>query len=214
MSKPVDRPDAVLSRVEALYTAGLSEHGPTARAIGWRDEETRVLRYQVMANVLAGDRGPLSVLDWGCGYGGLFTYLVDDLGVDVSHYDGYDLSAEMIAAAGRVLPPDRTRLVRSDALSADGDADYSFVSGTFNVRYEATDEQWLAYVQSTLTELWAHSRKGLAFNLLSTYVDWREPHLYYGDPAAFFDFCKRTMSRRVSLYHDYPLFEWTISVRR
>jgi SAM-dependent methyltransferase len=210
----MERPDGVLNKVAALYTAGLSEHGPTARAIGWRDEETRILRYQVLANVLGGDRGPMSVIDWGCGYGGLYTYLVDQVGADVSQYDGYDLSAEMIAAAGNTLPAARTRLVQSDAITAGIEADYSFVSGTFNVRYEASDEQWLAYIQATLADLWAHSRKGLAFNLLSTYVDWREPHLYYGDPGTFFDLCKRTMSRRVSLFHDYPLFEWTMVVRR
>lgn len=214
MAKSAARPDSVLSKVAALYTAGLHEHGATARAIGWRDEATRVLRYEVLAHVLGGDRGPMSILDWGCGYGGLFTYLVDDLGADVSRYDGYDLSAEMIAAAGQHLPSDRTRLVQSDAVAPGAEADYSFVSGTFNVRYEASDEQWLAYIEATLSDLWAHSRKGLAFNLLSTYVDWREPHLYYGDPGAFFDFCKRTMSRRVSLHHDYPLYEWTMIVRR
>jgi SAM-dependent methyltransferase len=214
MAARTDRPDAVLSKVAELYTSGLTAHGPTARAIGWRDEETRILRYQVLANVMGADRGPLSVIDWGCGYGGLFTYLVGELGADVTRYDGYDLSAEMIAAAAKALPADRTRLVQSDAIAPGADADYSFVSGTFNVRYEATDEQWLAYIHATLADLWTHSNKGLAFNLLSTYVDWRDPHLYYGDPASFFDFCKRTMSRKVSLFHDYPLFEWTIVVRR
>ena len=214
MAKPAGRPDTVLSKVAALYTAGLSEHGATARAIGWRDDETRILRYRYLANVLGGDRGPMSVIDWGCGYGGLFTYLVNDVGADVSRYDGYDLSAEMLTAAAGALPADRTRLIQSDAITAGSEVDYSFVSGTFNVRYDASDEQWLAYVQATLADLWQHSRKGLAFNLLSTYVDWREPHLYYGDPGAFFDFCKRTMSRRVSLFHEYPLYEWTIVVMR
>ena len=57
------------------------------------------------------------------------------------------------------------------------------------------------------------SKKGFGFNLLSTYVDWKEDHLYYGDPLFFFDFCKRHVSRYVSLLHDYPLYEWTILVR-
>ena len=39
--KPVARPDAVLAKVSALYTESLATHGPSARAIGWRDEETR-----------------------------------------------------------------------------------------------------------------------------------------------------------------------------
>ena len=55
--------------------------------------------------------------------------------------------------------------------------------------------------------------KALAFNLLSTYVDWQEPHLFYGDPLFWFDHCKRNYSRQVALLHDYPLYEWTIVVR-
>jgi SAM-dependent methyltransferase len=206
-----DRPDAVLAKVAALYTENLATHGPSARAIGWRDEETRVLRYDVLAQVLAGDRGPLSVIDWGCGYGGLFTHLTAALGVDVTRYDGYDLSSEMLAAASH-LPSDHVRLIQSDAIV--NDADYAFVSGTFNVRYDAADAQWLGYIHNALDSLWSHARKGLAFNLLSTYVDWQEPHLYYGDPRVFFDHCKRHFSKKVSLFHDYPLYEWTIVVRR
>jgi hypothetical protein len=57
------------------------------------------------------------------------------------------------------------------------------------------------------------SRRGFAFNLFTTYVDWKEDHLYYGDPGFFFDFCKRELSRSVALLHDYPLWEWTMVVR-
>ncbi len=210
MANPEGRPDAVLEKVAALYTENLATHGPSARAIGWRDEATRILRYDVLANVLKGDRGPLTVIDWGCGYGGLFTYLRDK-GTDVARYDGYDLSPEMIAAAS-VLAGDRVRLFQSDSVTAD--ADYAFVSGTFNVRFDAPDDQWFAYITSTLDRLWSHSRKGIAFNLLSTYVDWQEQHLYYGDPRVFFDYCRRKFTKSVALYHDYPLYEWTIVARR
>jgi hypothetical protein len=44
-------------------------------------------------------------------------------------------------------------------------------------------------------------------------VDWKQDDLYYGDPLFFFDHCKRTFSRTVTLLHDYPLYEWTIHVR-
>jgi len=45
-------------------------------------------------------------------------------------------------------------------------------------------------------------------------VDWKQDNLYYGDPFLFFDYCKRNISRYVSLLHDYPLYEWTIIVRK
>ena len=59
------------------------------------------------------------------------------------------------------------------------------------------------------------SRRGFAFNLLTSYsdVDRRRPDLYYADPLAYFDHCKRTFSRNVALLHDYGEWEFTILVR-
>ena len=33
--------------------------------------------------------------------------------------------------------------------------------------------------------------------------------LYYADPRAFFDLCKRHYSKQVALLHDYGLYEFT-----
>jgi len=38
--------------------------------------------------------------------------------------------------------------------------------------------------------------------------------LYYADPIFLFEHCRRTFSRFVSLIHDYPLYEFTILVRK
>jgi hypothetical protein len=78
-----------------------------------------------------------------------------------------------------------------------------------------SDAAWLGYVETTLDRLAALGRRGFAFNLLSRYSDpdRRRPDLYYGDPLALFDHCKRRFSPRVALLHDYPLWEFTILVR-
>jgi hypothetical protein len=56
------------------------------------------------------------------------------------------------------------------------------------------------------------SARGLAFNLFTTYVDFRNDDLFYADPAEFFSLCRRELSRYVTLLHDYPLYEWTLVV--
>ena len=60
------------------------------------------------------------------------------------------------------------------------------------------------------------SRTGFAFNALSLYSDpdRRRPDLYYADPLYWFDHCKRRYCRFVALLHDYPLYEFTILVRK
>ena len=52
--------------------------------------------------------------------------------------------------------------------------------------------------------------------MLSTYSDpdRRRDDLYYADPREMFDICSRRFSPRVSLLHDYPLYEFTIIVRK
>jgi SAM-dependent methyltransferase len=197
-----------LRRVRDLYAAGLATHGATPAAVGWHDAGAQHLRFSRLARVLddhpAG--GPADVADWGCGYGALLAHL-DARGAAIARYDGYDLSPDMLAAA----PADpRCRWIHGSELERD--YDYVFVSGAFNVRLGTPEAGWAEHVRATLRALHARTRRGLAFNLLTSWVDWRSDDLFYADPAEWFTFCRRELSRAVSLQHDYPLYEWTMIV--
>jgi SAM-dependent methyltransferase len=202
-----------LAGVAELYSRNLTEHGLGSRSVGWRDEASQQLRFSKLADVIEPDRAQrgITVNDLGCGYGAMFRFLDGLPGVRLERYVGYDISEEMLAAGRRFVPDERVELVHGAQVTEV--ADYSFVSGTFNVRFGANDEVWGRHVEDTIVELARASRHGFAFNLLSTYVDWKKEDLFYADPFRFFDFCKRNISRYVSLLHDYPLYEWTILVR-
>lgn len=200
--------DEKLKGVRDLYEKSLSEHGATPKGVGWRDERTHELRFERLSRLIDTDP-PVSVNDLGCGYGAFLGYLLAR-GIRVEQFRGFDISARMLDEARRRFP--RAEWVLGSKLTVP--ADYSFASGIFNVRLSESEDSWRAHIEQTLEELHRHSRRGFAFNLLSTYVDYREPHLYYGDPCAFFDLCKRRFSKNVALFHDYPLFEWTILVRK
>jgi hypothetical protein len=60
------------------------------------------------------------------------------------------------------------------------------------------------------------SKKGFAFNILTGYSDpeRQRADLYYADPLFFFDYCQKNFSRFVALLHDYPLYEFTILVKK
>ena len=85
-----------------------------------------------------------------------------------------------------------------------------------NVKQQASDAEWASYVHETIADLAALGARGFGFNALTLYsdADKRRPDLYYADPLELFDHCKRTYSRFVTLLHDYPLYEFTILVRR
>jgi SAM-dependent methyltransferase len=202
-----------LAGVEALYTANLAQHGTSSASVGWPDPDAQRLRFDKLAYVIAADppAAEITVNDWGCGYGAMFRYLDERRDIALGGYTGYDLSAEMLAAARAFVDDPRATWIQGSEVSAT--ADYSFVSGTFNVRMEAGEAAWQSYVEDTLRLLAQRSRRGFAFNLLTSYVDWRKDDLFYGDPAHFFRFCTENLSRYVTLLHDYPLYEWTIAVR-
>lgn len=208
-----------LADIAHLYEENLQEHGAGARSVGWKADDEQALRFDRLCRVFgsepersrkADDDSPISIADLGCGYGAMFDYLASRSDLTISAYYGYDIAEPMLEAARSRIADERAHWISGSKILHE--VDYSFVSGSFNVRFEASDEDWKAYIQAAILELAQHSRRGLAFNLLSTYVDWKESHLFYGDPLEFFDFCKRRLSRFVTLIHDYPLYEWTIVV--
>jgi hypothetical protein len=95
-------------------------------------------------------------------------------------------------------------------------AEFAVASGIFNVRMGVPERNWREYVLDTIDDLASLARRGFAFNALTIYsdADRRRPDLYYADPLELFDHCKRKYSRAVALMHDYPLYEFTLIVRR
>lgn len=200
------------SRISALYSENLERNGPVSTAVGWNTPESQRLRFEKLTSVVDPSSQPFSVNDYGCGYGAHLDHLLE-CGMTVSAYHGYDLSEKMLDTARAQLGGFQGELDLRQGSALETVADYTFVSGTFNVRFDASEDEWKQFILGKLDEMHRLSLKGFAFNLLSTYVDWKEPHLFYGDPLFWFDHCKRNYSRQVALLHDYPLYEWTIVVR-
>ena len=69
---------------------------------------------------------------------------------------------------------------------------------------------------STIDKMFLACEKGISFNAMSTYVDYQDEILYYSNPLDIFDYCKRNLTRKVVLRHDYLVkadsipYEYTI----
>ncbi len=197
-----------LAQQQSFYRQLLEKHGPTFKGVSWRTKASQDLRFEKLLTVITDDAGELvTVNDLGCGYGALFQFLVER-GIAIRRYYGYDISPDMLSGLSS-LGSNRIEAIQASRVTRE--ADYSFASGVFNLRFDVPNEIWRDHVRSLLRSLAAHSRRGFAFNLLTTYNDYQEDHLFYGDPCEWFDWCKREITPRVTLLHDYPLFEWTIT---
>lgn len=205
--------EKTLSKIETLYKENLLAHGVSSSSVGWPKEADQQLRFEKLTSLIMPSNDPVTINDYGCGYGAHLEFLVKKYGLNVTAYNGYDISVDMLKEARNNLEWFDGKLSLIDKSDIQTEADFTFVSGTFNVRFEATDAEWKTFIKEKLSEIAEHSARGFAFNLLSTYVDWKEPNLFYGDPLFWFDFCKNNFSRHVSLIHDYPLYEWTIVVK-
>jgi SAM-dependent methyltransferase len=194
------------------YDEKLRQHGPTPAGADWNSHASQELRFRQLEYLWEREPGA-SLLDYGCGYGALATY-VRQRG-HRGRYVGFDVSEQMIDAARTQLAAhDDCRLTsRREELAP---VDFAVASGVLNVKQGADDEAWHAYVWEVISDLAALGQRGFAFNALTRYsdVEKRRPDLHYADPLELFDRCKREFSRYVTLLHDYPLWEFTVIVRK
>lgn len=204
--------DQIIKAIEQYYKEKIQRFGPVPQGVDWNGNESQIIRFDQLTKIINEKSADFSLLDYGCGYGALLDYLIDHR-TNV-RYTGYDISIDMIEAA-RALHNKKT------AQWASGTSDlirydYVIASGIFNVKEGVNNDAWEAYMKETLSEMNDLSIKGFAFNILTEYSDPEKMknYLYYGSPAKLFDYCKATFTKSVALLHDYPLYEFTILVRK
>jgi SAM-dependent methyltransferase len=201
-----------LCDIAEYYTGKLSEYGEQPRGVDWNGEASQLLRFEQLVRVV--DKAEdFSINDLGCGYGALYDHLRVHYGN--FRYSGCDVSEAMIDAASRRHRDCRNVLFWVAAAPPER-ADYGVASGIFNVRLDRSDAEWHACLLRTLDSLDRTSQLGFAFNCLTSYSDSgkMKQYLYYADPCALFDHCKKHYSKNVALLHDYGLYEFTIVVRK
>lgn len=201
-----------LKEVKNYYTSKVMAHGFSAAGVDWKSEEGQKHRFEQLLK-LVDFSNFFTVNDLGCGYGALYSYLKTKTS-DFS-YKGFDISEEMTELAKKnFYQEDRAVFLLSD--QCDFPADYTITSGIFNVKLACSSSVWEKYIFDSIRHMNSFSRKGFAFNCLSSYSDpeRRREDLFYANPLELFDFCKKYCSKNVALLHDYDLYEFTILVRK
>jgi SAM-dependent methyltransferase len=202
-----------LRSVAEYYSARIRDRGATPAGVDWNSSEGQTLRFAQLLRLIE-QRGTaaFSLDDYGCGYGALLDHM-RALGLDPD-YLGLDVADPMITAARAAHPGDEARFLVG--ASSPRRADFAVASGILNVKLGTSVSEWEHHVAQVLDTLAAGSTKGFAFNCLSTYSDppYRKDHLYYADPKFYFDLAMRKYGRKISLIHDYGLYEFTLLVRK
>ena len=197
------------------YDELVSKFGSDPKSNQWRDQISQIRRFEILLNglSLSLSLSKLSILDFGCGTGALFSYLKSTCQFK-GNYTGIDISANAIAIAKSIHPDGEFQQFDILANELPASYDYVFVSGTFNNQ----SENHLEWVCENLQKLFQNTNVALIFNMLTNYVDYKDEGVYYSDPEELFGFCKRELSPAVnllhseSIYEDLPPFEYVIQV--
>lgn len=201
-----------LDKIEKLYSENIEKYGIDSRAVGWNSEDSQYLRFEKLLQVIEDKSQSFTINELGCGYGELYKYLKNK-NYNFSSFNGYDISQPMLDSCKLYLnDPKNLKLFNSSNIKSV--ADYTVTSGIFNVNYGVKNTKWEEYIKETLKDMFSNSKKGISFNMLTSYVEYEAENLFYADPMKYFDFCKSKLSKSVTLLHDYPLYEWTLIVKK
>jgi SAM-dependent methyltransferase len=192
---------AIIERYEKRF----AEFGEDIRTLASGTKERQLTRFNVMREM--GIEPGSSVLDLGCGFADFYAFLQDQ-GVEVD-YTGYDISPAFIATASKKFPEANFKVCDIQDDEDTRKFDYIVCSQVFNNSLAHEDMGDVA--KDVLSLCYDRMNKGMAFDFISSHVDYRRDGLHYHSPEQVFSFCKG-LSKRVCLRHDYPLFEFTVYV--
>jgi SAM-dependent methyltransferase len=194
-----------VSLVIQRYQQRIAEHGATFESLNSGSEEKQAMRQWVHSSALRGERP--SILEVGCGLGDFYKYLIAQK-LDCSYY-GYDIVPEYIAECRRVYPQAgfEARNIFLDGI--DGIYDTVVMSQVLNNRYQKSDN--MQVMRRALELAFEHTRVSVSVDMLSTYVDFRNPDLFYYSPEEIFRMAK-AVAHRVLIRHDYRAFEFCVQL--
>lgn len=192
------------------YDEKVKEHGAVSKGADWNGKESQYLRFDILSNIFK-EKSDFSLLDYGCGYGEFLNYLDKNHYKNIS-YTGFDLSDEMITHSKLKFP----KKCFTNKTSYNNTYDYTILSGTLHVKLKNDNDIWKNHIIKTLDHLNQISKKGFAFNLLTSYSDkeYMKDYLYYASPEEIFKYCKLNFSKNVLLDHSYNLYEFTVFVKK
>ena len=191
------------------YSKTFREHGPNAAGVDWRIEEHAEIRYAMMLKVFDGvprDK-PISILDVGCGYGGLLDFSKRH-GIALE-YTGIDIVPEMVQH-GRDRHPE-ARFIVGDFLTASDiqENDYVVCNGIMTLKLSASIIDMNQYCSALIRKMFSVCTVGIAFNMMTNRVNFMVENLSYRSPVEILSFCLSEISGKVRLDHAYPRYEFT-----
>jgi SAM-dependent methyltransferase len=208
----MDSDEAISASFAAHYTARVQAHGDTPPAADWPRQDIAEITYKKILAVIRDrhrDSRP-SLLDVGCGYGGLLEFARKQ-GYTLD-YTGIDIVPEMIENAKRRNPGEL--FVLGDAVTHEFGRKFDYVVcvGILTMKLTASILDMNRYANGLIRKMFALSKVGVAFDIMSNQVNFMVENSYYRSPIEIFAFCLSELSTKVAVDHAYERYEYTTYV--
>jgi len=200
--------------IVAHYEECLARYGDTHLGVDWPRAEHVDIRYRVMLEVIRDTLSKVSLLDFGCGASHLYEYIQRNQ-LTYIEYTGLDISEKFIALCREKFPSVRYYcmdiLTEGDSLP---DFDYVVMNGVFTEKRSLSYSEMLDYFFQVLRKVYEKTRIGLAFNVMSSHVDWERDDLFHLPLDTMAAFVTKELSRDFIVRNDYGLYEYTTYIYR
>lgn len=194
----------------AHYETCLEQHGDTHLGMDWPNKHDAGTRYRVMLEVVKEDPScKVGMLDFGCGASHLYEYILEH-NINNIEYSGLDLSEKMISLSRSKFPS--VSYYCLDILDYHvrlPDFDYIVMNGVFTEKRDLSFDEMLRYVTRVLSRVFNKARRGIAFNVMSSHVEWERDDLFHLPLDTLAAFLTEELTRDFIIRNDYGLFEYT-----
>jgi len=168
--------DEILRYYSDLYR----QFGYNPASLGWPKGKQKI-RFQAMVEI--GKLNNSKILDVGCGFGHFSTFL-NRKKIKV-RYLGVDINAEFVKIAKIKNPNQRFQVRDIEKRRFNEKFDWVFAIGTTNKTGS------YQYVSNLMKEMFKISKKGIAMDFLSTYVDYKKRGTFHASPERIFKIAKK-----------------------
>lgn len=197
--------DEITKILQAHYARTFEAHGATAKGVDWNDESEVLVRYDKMLAVLQKDFAPFasapSLLDVGSGWGGMLRR-AKELGIPL-RYTGIDVVEEMIKHGKQEFKD--AEFLFMDVFDLPDKPLYDFVvcNAILTQKLSVSIIKMERYLKEMALKMFKVCRHGIAFNVMSTRVNFTVNNLYYHNPSDLLSWLLEEVSPRVRLDHGY-----------
>jgi len=201
----------IIADQQSIYLQNFIENKESAEGTFQNNRATQHLRFQkILEPFLPILNTRVTFHDVGCGSCDMHQYMLDNNHQCV--YSGTEIIDEMVAYSKQRFP--RIDVKNRDILGKDFTDRFDILvfSGGLYFPGNIDHIEWKKFVFEMIDKMYAQCEVGISFNLLTTYKNMHREDLFYLDPKEIIDYTATNLSRFFNLSHNYPLYEWTISI--